>query len=53
MVMQQGTEFASTDERSLGAARRRLIAEGAAVSLIAFDPERGQYVFDRLDDHEM
>lgn len=39
------TEFKFKSEIVAHDIRRRLIAKGREVSLVAFDPERGKYVF--------
>ena len=44
------TEHTDRSEDALRAERRALIDQGASVSLIAFDPDRGVYAFDELDD---
>lgn len=40
------TEFKFNSEIVAHDVRRRLIGQGREVSLVAFDPERGKYVFD-------
>lgn len=42
------SECSYPTEEAARRARRTLISQGAAVSLIAFDPARNLYVFDAL-----
>ena len=45
-------EYGYADEAFARQCRRGLIERGVAVSLIAFDPSRGLYTFDRYPNGE-